>query len=401
MVEGGIERFVLFPHVIVLSPSRELVKQTAVAFHKLSWNVLKIEHIVGGLDVNEQRERLRRTQPDIIVATPGRLSLFLDIHVLNPSKCVLVVLDEADQMLELGFSKALEKFFNFLSSNTKIMMWTATWPKGAAHIAKKFLSNNAFRIRVKRFPNSNLTHITEFYEDHENKYQRILSLYQEGIITKTKKVLIFAKLKMHVKTLFTRLSKDLAKDEISVRSIHGNMTQSLRHSSMKAFHENSCSLLIASDMLSRGIDTSIDIIINFDIPSEFDRFLHRIGRTGRVGRTGIVYNFVDQTTKGSILVHFLTFLKKTKQNIPKSLLDWAKTAVAMRQKEYKRFAEDADEKKKARIESNDKPQYMVGLKAPGSVFISKHQSTKLRQFSSTLKTVSSCRTSKVSPLIKL
>ena len=277
---------------ILLSPTRELAKQTEMIVNKIgSYMNLKVKLIVGGLQKKNRYEWIdsNSNSCQIIVGTTGRISDELKKLKYNTDNVKIMILDEADEMLSVGFRDQLLLIFKYVPSDAQIGLFSATMPDEMLEITKKFM-NDPLRILIKE-ENVSLEGIKQFYipmEREHDKYECMLDLYGHLSITQT---IIYVNSKMTADWLVNNLRKD----GYTVDCIYGSMAEESRHEVMKGFRSGTSRILISTDLTSRGIDIQqISLVINYDIPKEKETYIHRIGRSGRFGRKGVAINFVGK-----------------------------------------------------------------------------------------------------------
>ncbi len=265
---------------LILAPTRELVNQIAANLKSFTvGGPLKIGLVVGGVSINGQINRLARGT-DIVVATPGRLIDLLERKAISLSETKFLVLDEADQMLDMGFIEPLRRIASKLPHERQTMLFSATMPKAMAELSKAYLRDPE-RIEVAR-PGKAADKITQgvhFVEQTEKQalLTELLSAHKDVLS------LVFARTKHGAE----RLMKNLDKAGLNAASIHGNKSQGQRERAIKAFKEGKVKVLVATDVAARGIDIpGVAYVYNYDLPNVAENYVHRIGRTARAGREG-------------------------------------------------------------------------------------------------------------------
>ncbi len=265
---------------LILAPTRELVNQIADSLRPFVTDTrLKITTVVGGQSINRQIGVLARGV-DILVATPGRLIDLMDRRAVDLSTATHLVLDEADQMLDLGFIHALRKIAPALGSPRQTMLFSATMPKQMEEISRAYLTNPQ-RVQVSP-PGKAADKVTQsvhFMPKSEKPFRlrEILDRDKDAL------TLVFARTKHGAE----KLSKQLIADGYNAASIHGNKSQGQRDRAIRAFREGTVTVLVATDVAARGIDIpGVAYVINFELPDTPDNYVHRIGRTARAGREG-------------------------------------------------------------------------------------------------------------------
>ena len=265
---------------LVLAPTRELVNQIADNLRPLTEGTkLRVFTVVGGQSINKQIAALGRGT-DILVATPGRLIDLMDRGSVDLSQAKSLVLDEADQMLDMGFIHALRKIAPKLGTPRHTMLFSATMPKQMEELSRAYLTDP---VKVQVAPPGKaadkITQSVHFLEKTEKpgKLREILTASDDAL------TLVFARTKHGAE----KLMKGLVRDGYNAASIHGNKSQGQRDRAIKAFREGDITVLVATDVAARGIDIpDVGYVINYDLPEVPDNYVHRIGRTARAGRDG-------------------------------------------------------------------------------------------------------------------
>uniref|UniRef100_UPI0009F35EFC DEAD/DEAH box helicase n=1 Tax=Pseudophaeobacter leonis TaxID=1144477 RepID=UPI0009F35EFC len=265
---------------LVLAPTRELANQIAATLKDLTESTpMKIGLVVGGVSINPQIQRISRGT-DILVATPGRLLDILDRNALDLGSCDFLVLDEADQMLDLGFIHALRKISALLPVERQTMLFSATMPKQMNEIANSYLKRPV-RIEVTPpgKPAAKVTQSVHFIAKGEK-----LSLLKELLgAHKDERTLVFGRTKHGME----KLMKVLEKSGFAAAAIHGNKSQGQRERALAAFKSGQIKVLVATDVAARGLDIpDVKYVYNYELPNVADAYVHRIGRTARAGKEG-------------------------------------------------------------------------------------------------------------------
>lgn len=276
------------PRALVLVPTRELAIQVDAQFTRFSKNSgLRIATIYGGTGYGQQLSALKRGV-DIIVATPGRLLDFLDRKSVDLSSVQIVVLDEADRLLDMGFMPQVRKVVRHVPKNRQTLMFSATIDRRIESIGAEYLKNPiTFRINEKQVePNAieqRIHHINEFGKD-----ALLLQLLKEQEMAS---VLVFTRTRRKATWV-----KDRLRDaNVSAEEIHGDITQNQREKTLRKYRAGAFSVLVATDVAARGLDIpTISHVINYDLPESAQDYVHRIGRTGRAGRPGVALSFVSE-----------------------------------------------------------------------------------------------------------
>ena len=270
---------------LILAPTRELAKQIADNLRAYTGGThLKVNLVVGGAGINPQINRLERGT-DLLVATPGRLIDLLDRRAVTLGETQYLVLDEADQMLDMGFIHALRKIAPLLPEVRQTMLFSATMPKLMAELSKAYL-NDPVRVEVSP-PGKVADKINQslhFIAQTEKSRLLVELLGQQT----GGQALVFSRTKHGAE----RLKKQLAAAGIEAGSIHGNKSQGQRERAIKAFREGAIGVMVATDVAARGIDIpGITYVYNYDLPNVPENYVHRIGRTARAGKAGTAIAF--------------------------------------------------------------------------------------------------------------
>ena len=273
--------------VLVLSPTRELAIQTAEEFARLAkyHRGINILPIYGGQPIDRQLRALQRGV-QVVVGTPGRVLDHLDRGTVSFAGVKLVVLDEADQMLDMGFREDIEKILDETPRNRQTVLFSATLPRPILEISKRFQKDPEFISVARRevtVPQVEQLYLEVRSRDRMEILTRLLDMYDPEL------TLIFSNTKRGVDDLTTHLQ---ARGYFA-EGLHGDMKQSLRDRVMAKFRAGNIDMLVATDVAARGIDVEdVDLVINYDVPQDIDYYIHRIGRTARAGRAGRAITFV-------------------------------------------------------------------------------------------------------------
>lgn len=271
---------------IIMVPTRELAQQITRVFNQIAKNTkVKALCIYGGVEQDYQINKLIEGI-DIIVSTPGRMFDLVSQGYLKLNKIEVLVLDEADHMLDLGFSKDIDDLVAKLPKRRQTLFFSATINKKIKAQAYQMISSKAIRIQIspKDPVSKNVSHQMVFVEMDDKRFflQRII---QENI---DKKILVFIRTKVRAE----RLKNAMARVELDTLTMHGDKDQLDRDISLLAFKTGACSILIATDVTARGIDIEgIDMVINYDLPEVPENYVHRVGRTGRGKNKGKAISF--------------------------------------------------------------------------------------------------------------
>lgn len=274
------------PRILVLTPTRELANQVTDAVRSYGkFMRVRCGSILGGMPYREQMALL--SQPvDIIVATPGRLIDHLDRRSINFSRLELLILDEADRMLDMGFSEDVDRIAAAAPSDRQTLLFTATMDDAMAKLAKRLLQDPV-RIAVEGQEVSQLQieqrlHVTD---DMRHKNRLLQHLVADASVTKA---IIFSATKRDA----DQLASELFAQGHAAAALHGDMSQGARNKTIVNMRRGKVRFLVATDVAARGLDVNgISHVINFDLPKFAEDYVHRIGRTGRAGATGIAISF--------------------------------------------------------------------------------------------------------------
>jgi ATP-dependent RNA helicase RhlE len=279
---------------LILAPTRELALQIADSFGKMSPDTgLRCAVVVGGLSEQTQLSALRRGV-QMVIATPGRLEDFLDRRLIDLSKVSVLVLDEADRMLDMGFLPAIEKILGLLPHDRQSLFFSATMEQSVERLIKRN-SKNPVRIEIKnaagKTPDMVDLHVYETDNEMKVHLLRHLLSQEEGSF------LVFARTKHGT----DRLTKRLAMYGVKAVAMHGDRTQNQRNQALAGFREGRYRVLVATDVAARGIHVdSVAHVVNFDLPQAPQDFIHRVGRTGRAGQRGSASTFYVRAERGEI-----------------------------------------------------------------------------------------------------
>lgn len=278
------------PQVLILSPTRELAEQSQkVAMALGDFMNVQVHACIGGKSLSEDIRRLDYGV-HIVSGTPGRVFDMIQRRNLRTRSLKMLVLDEADEMLNAGFKDQVYDIYRYLPYNTQCIVVSATLPQEILAMTQKFM-RNPVRILVKRDELS-LEGIKQYFiavEKEEWKFDTLCDLYDSLIITQA---VIFVNLKKKVEWLTNKMREA----NFTVSSMHGEMPQRERDAIMEDFRSGASRVLIATDIWGRGLDVQqVSLVINYDLPVHREQYIHRIGRSGRYGRKGVAINFVTNT----------------------------------------------------------------------------------------------------------
>jgi ATP-dependent RNA helicase RhlE len=278
--------------VLVLSPTRELAAQIAASFRDYSkGSRLSVEAVFGGVPINAQ---IRKLQPgiDVLVATPGRLIDLIEQRAVTLRNVEIFVLDEADQMLDLGFIVPLKQIDKLLPKERQSLFFSATMPKTIAELGARFLTDPV-KVAVTPIASTaqRVSQYVTFINQAEKQALLTIQLGKEPI----ERALVFSRTKHGA----DKIVKHLHAANIGCAAIHGNKSQPQRTLALAAFRKGEIKILVATDIAARGIDVSgVSHVFNFDMPNVPEQYVHRIGRTARAGAEGIAISYVCGEEKG-------------------------------------------------------------------------------------------------------
>ena len=275
---------------LVLTPTRELAAQIKDSIGTYGLNE-RLRHgvVFGGVNINPQKQKLRRGL-DILVATPGRLLDLYQQHSVKFDEVEVLILDEADRMLDMGFIRDIRRILALLPKRRQNLMFSATFSNEIRKLAKT-ICHNPVEIDVSP-RNSTVKLISQkmYKIDKPRKVDLLSSLLRSN----ADQTLVFSRTKHGANNLVKKLSRD----NISAAAIHGNKSQAQRTKALDAFKQNKVQVLVATDIAARGIDIDqLATVINFDLPHVPEDYVHRIGRTGRAGLSGVAISLVTNEDK--------------------------------------------------------------------------------------------------------
>lgn len=278
---------------VVLSPTRELAIQIHETFRKMAHgSALQATVVVGGLGEGAQLRSIRKGA-QVLIATPGRMFDFLERNLLNLNKIELLVLDEADRMLDMGFLPTIEKLISKMPAGRQTLLFSATIESSVKHLVARHVKN-AERISIGSTtqPIENVAlHAYEIEQD------RKLGLLHQMLRDEDGSFLVFARTKHGA----DRLAKKLSREGVKATAIHGDRTQNQRNQALRGFQDRSYRVLVATDVAARGIHVEgISHVVNYDLPQVPEDFIHRVGRTGRAGAHGTASTFATRSERSEL-----------------------------------------------------------------------------------------------------
>jgi superfamily II DNA/RNA helicase len=279
------------PRTLILEPTRELAAQVAENFEKYGKNHrLNVALLIGGVSFEDQDRKLERGA-DVLICTPGRLLDHFERGKLLMSGVEILVIDEADRMLDMGFIPDIERIAKMIPFTRQTLFFSATMPPEIQKLADRFLQNPE-RIEVAKPASAAKTVTQRFVASHSKDYEKRAVLRElVRAQTELKNAIIFCNRKKDVADLF----RSLERHGFSVGALHGDMDQRSRTMMLQSFRDGNLQLLVASDVAARGLDIpDVSHVFNFDVPIHSEDYVHRIGRTGRAGRSGAAFTLVTK-----------------------------------------------------------------------------------------------------------
>lgn len=319
------------PLALVVVPSRELAKQIYEQITKMSqylhekhphrYPSIRVALCIGGTTMSDQAKLIRKGI-HIVVATPGRLLDLVEKQIVDLSCCRYFCLDEADRMVDLGFETELRRILGHLPQDRQTLLFSATMPSTIKDFAKSALRDPVI-VSVGRAGSASKTIKQEIeWVQPEGRLRALLDALQKT----APPVLIFSQSKWEVNDI----QEYLLKKGVEAVAIHGSKTQEERSYAIDTFKQGEADVLVATDVASKGLDfPSIQHVINFDLPSEIEDYVHRIGRTGRGGKSGLATTFINSTCSEQILLDLKHLLLEAGQPLPTVLAELRSSAVSL------------------------------------------------------------------------
>jgi superfamily II DNA/RNA helicase len=283
------------PRSLILEPTRELAAQVAENFEKYGkYHKLSMALLIGGVQMGDQVKALEKGV-DVLIATPGRLMDLIERGKILLTGCELLVIDEADRMLDMGFIPDIEHICTKLPANRQTLLFSATMPPPIKKLADKFLTNpKLLEVARPASTNTNITEMLVNVPDSRKKRETLRALLQTEDVTTA---IIFC----NRKTTVRELAKSLQCHGYRATEIHGDMDQASRIKELDRFKNGDINILVASDVAARGLDIKgVSHVFNFDAPWHPDDYVHRIGRTGRAGAKGKAFTLVTKEDEEAI-----------------------------------------------------------------------------------------------------
>ena len=312
-----------YPTALILAPTRELVSQIheeARKFAYRSW--VRPAVVYGGADINQQLRQIERGC-DLLSATPGRLVDLIERGRISLANIQYLVLDEADRMLDMGFEPQIRRIVQGEdmpgTAERQTLMFSATFPRDIQMLAKDFLKDYIF-LSVGRVGSTseNITQKIEYVEDNDKR-----SVLLDILASQSKEDLGLTLVFVETKRMADMLSDFLMGNNLPATSIHGDRTQREREMALQTFRTGRTPIMVATAVAARGLDIpNVTHVVNYDLPSDIDDYVHRIGRTGRAGNTGVSTAFFNRGNK-NIVKDLVELLREANQDIP----NWLETVA--------------------------------------------------------------------------
>lgn len=282
------------PIALVMAPTRELAIQISESFDVYGSEMrFKQALVYGGVKQQKQVNALRRGV-DVVIATPGRLQDLMEQKHINLANIQIFVLDEADRMLDMGFLPALKKIIAKLPSKRQSMFFSATLPPKIVELSNQLLFDPVSISIAPEKANVDLINQTVTSVEGGEKFNALRQMLQEDSVERT---IVFTRTKHRA----NQVARKLANAGVRASAIHGNKSQAARQRAIEDFRNKKVTVLVATDVASRGIDIDdVTHVVNYDIPNEAESYVHRIGRTGRAGKQGIAISFCSSAEIGDL-----------------------------------------------------------------------------------------------------
>ncbi len=279
---------------LIMTPTRELAVQIYESFHSYGrFTKLRACVVFGGVSQKMQVEKLQRGV-DIVVATPGRLNDLMNQGYINLQNVEILVLDEADRMLDMGFIADVKKIIAKIPKQRQTLFFSATMPKEISEMVNTILVNPAKVTITPPATTVDMIDQSVYFVDKDNKRKLLIHILQDKSI---RSALVFTRTKHGADNVV----KELIKAKITTQAIHGNKSQNARQMALNSFKNGEIRVLVATDIAARGIDIEeLSCVVNFDLPEVPETYVHRIGRTGRAGLSGIAISFCSVDEKSDL-----------------------------------------------------------------------------------------------------
>ncbi len=290
---------------VILTPTRELALQVRDELAKISkYKGVRVFAVYGGTPLGKQIQELKRLKPEVVVGTPGRIKDLLNRGVLNFNKVEIFVLDEADQMLDMGFIEDIEFILSQTPAERQTLLFSATIPSQVLDIVRRHVRPNYRFVKVGNSVEAPKIHQHVVFVDRKNRFSALLSILRRF---DDETCIVFVKTKKGA----AELENLLKKSGIDALAIHGDLSQRRREYVLESFRRGRIRVLVATDVAARGIDVKkVGLVVNYELPENPELYVHRIGRTGRAGREGRAISLVAEGEKR--LLYRIKPLRKSK-----------------------------------------------------------------------------------------
>ena len=333
---------------IIITPTRELAKQIDMQIEGFSYFTNSSSYAIygggTGIEFDNQKKALQKGA-NIIICTPGRLLAHLDFDYFDTSKIEYLILDEADRMLDMGFHDDIINIVKRLPKKKQTLLFSATMPKKIRELAKKLLKNPENISLAISKPATGITQ--KAYMCHENQKINLIRSILQSKKENLNHILIFASSIKNVREIKNTLNKS----GIQTSEMHSGLEQEKREQTIRDFKNKKIKILVATDILSRGIDIKgIELVINYEVPHDAEDYIHRIGRTARADRTGEAITFITaKQVKNFMDIENLIEKEVPKINLPKSFSEAPKYQILSKEKKKKKWR---NFKKKNRVKTD-------------------------------------------------
>jgi len=321
------------PLVLVLAPTRELATQIEAECTKFGQAAkISSQAVFGGMPKQPQAKALK-DGPQVLVATPGRLQDLMEMNAVSLKKVRFLVMDEADRMLDMGFEPEIAKILALTPAERQTLLFTATWPKAVKKIAANYLKKDYVHVNVGQTEElaANTAVSQEFYklddDEKEDKLWRILDSLPE-----TAKLICFANTKRRI----DGLAKSFRAKGFEAAALHGDKAQWERDRDLAGFANGDCWLMFATDVCARGLDIrSVTHVVNFDMARDVESYVHRIGRTGRAGASGVSITFWNEAYDTECAPALAKIAQEAGQKVPEFLAKAAAKQTQVKNKAWR------------------------------------------------------------------
>lgn len=333
------------PVALVMAPTRELALQIAAVLEDAGSKCgISSVCVYGGVPKGPQVSALR-AGVDIVVGTPGRLEDLMQEGACRLQNVTYLVLDEADRMLDLGFEPHIRAISSTIRADRQTLMFSATWPTAVQQLAQNYLCHPV-KVTIGSTDLAASHSVTQQVEvvDGAARDDKLLQLLQKHHKSRTNRIIIFVLYKREA----PRVEALLKRKGWNAAAIHGDISQAQRTAAVEAFKAGTCPLLIATDVAARGLDIpDVEVVVNYSFPLTIEDYVHRIGRTGRAGKTGLAVTFFVANSDKQRAGELINVLREAKQKVPEELLAFGTTVKKKEHKLYGAHFKDVDLNKKA------------------------------------------------------